>query len=99
MPRVSKTELQLRQAIDALSKIGLDENQPTYIRRPALSAIVRHGMDIRKHKAEEAAKKAERDKANRPNYSVLPSNGREPPPDWKPTQAQPFRIPPGINRG
>ena len=46
MPRVSKTDLQLRQAIDALSKIGLDENQPTYIRRPALSAIVRHGARL-----------------------------------------------------
>jgi hypothetical protein len=75
MPRVSKTELQLRQAIDALSKIGLDENQPTYIRRPALSAIVRHGMDIRERKAEAAAAKAQRDKANQPIMSWLPERG------------------------
>jgi hypothetical protein len=80
MPRVSKTDLQLRQAIDALSKIGLDENQPTYIRRPALSAIVRHGMDIRKHKAEAAAsRRAECDAAaDVPRVNVLPRNGREP---------------------
>jgi hypothetical protein len=75
MPRVSRTELQLRQAIDALSKIGLDENQPTYIRRPALSAIVRHGLDIRKHKAEAAAAKAERDQANHVPYSWIPERG------------------------
>jgi hypothetical protein len=79
MPRVSRTELQLRQAIDALSKIGLDETEADYIRRPALSAIVRHGMDIRKHKAEEAARRAERDEAerySRPYVSHLPDNGR-----------------------
>jgi hypothetical protein len=78
MPRVSRTELQLRQAIDALARIGLDETKADYIRRPALSAIVRHGMDIRKHKAEEAKIKAEKDAAsNLPRWSVLPDNKRD----------------------
>jgi hypothetical protein len=77
MPRVSKTELQLRQAIDALSKIGLDETKADYIRRPALSAIVRHGKDIRKHQREIARLKAEAS-ANVPRLNVLPRNGREP---------------------
>jgi hypothetical protein len=77
MPRVSKTELQLRQAIAALSKIGLDENQPTYIRRPALQTIVRHVAGIRKHKLEmakvEAAKRAETPVVY---PSILPENHR-----------------------
>jgi hypothetical protein len=77
MPRVSKTELQIRQAIDALSKIGLDESKADYIRRPALSAIVRHAKEQRKHQREKARIKAEKDAApNTPRWSVLPDNGR-----------------------
>jgi hypothetical protein len=79
MPRVSKTELQLRQAIAALSKIGLDEKQPTYIRRPALQTIVRHAAGIRKHKLEMARLKAGHDQENHVfPRSTLPRNGREP---------------------
>jgi hypothetical protein len=76
MPRVSKTELQLRQAIDALSKMGHDETKPDYIRRPALQTIVRHAAGIRKHKLEMARAKAERDLENRQIYSYLQDNGR-----------------------
>ena len=34
-----------------------------------------------------------------PYINVLPSNGREPPSDWRPAQVTPFVIPKGINRG
>jgi hypothetical protein len=79
MPKLNKTEVQIRQAIDALAKIGLDETKADYIRRPALSAIVRHAKEQRKHQREMARLKAERDaSANVPRFNVLPRNGREP---------------------
>jgi hypothetical protein len=72
MPRVSKTERQIREAIDALAKIGLDESKADYIRRPALSAIVRHAKEQRKHQREMASLKAERDQENRVYAPSLP---------------------------
>ena len=84
MPKLKKTEVQIRAAIDALAKIGLDETKADYIRRPALSAIFRHAKEQRKHQREMARLKAERDAAAYvPRFNVLPPNGREPP-DWAP---------------
>jgi hypothetical protein len=54
-------------------------------------------------RAAAAARKAQRQEDDRAAYyranPTLPSNGREPPPDWKPAPARPFVIPPGINKG
>jgi hypothetical protein len=50
--------------------------------------------------AERRAKVEADRKAARPTpyINVLPSNGREPPSDWRPAQVTPFVIPAGINR-
>jgi hypothetical protein len=100
MPRVSAADKLERTTIERLQAMIENPLTPLYVQHrcmATLATMVRH-RDKRlaeKRKASAARKAAE----PMPYFSVLPSNGREPPPDWKPAHVRPFVIPAGVNKG
>jgi hypothetical protein len=105
MPRKSKADILENRLIEDLERKCFDPAVPAYVQHrcvATLATLLRRRdkrLDVKAASAERRrAFKAEADRIARFAANPhLPSNGREPPPDWKPTQVQPFVIPAGIN--
>jgi hypothetical protein len=100
MGRKSKTEILEDEMIADLKRLAFAPDTGQSARSRYMGTLA--GLIRRKTKraAETAARAAARRAAEPlPIYNVLPRNGREPPPDWKPAQVRPFRIPRGVNKG
>jgi hypothetical protein len=102
MPRKSKATIEDLETIALAKAIAFDPLKPDYIRAKALGTYNAMRQRMERQRAEKAdraaAKRAERDKANYRYPSILPDNGRGPPPGFVPSHVRPFVIPAGINR-
>jgi hypothetical protein len=100
MPRVSAADKLERKLIEDLERKCFDPSVPHYVQHRCAATLATM-LRRRDHKLElkAAARAARRAAEPKPYFSVLPSNGREPPADWKPVAVKPFVIPAGINKG
>jgi hypothetical protein len=99
MPRKSKADILENRLIEDLERQAFDPDVPAYVRhrcKATLATMLR--VRNKRLEAKAAAARARKAAKPAPIFNVLPSNGREPPADWKPAQVQPFVIPAGINR-
>jgi hypothetical protein len=100
MPRISRDDQLERDLTSRLRAMIEDPATPAYVQHRCMATLATLLRRRDKRLAEKAKAAAARKAAEpMPVWNVLPSNGREPPPGFQPTHVQPFRVPPGVNRG